>query len=168
MKELEELQRQASLAKLNKSSSVKSDNVNNEEQMKRLEMLSKPRQTREPHQHQHGASEQLEDNTVGIDKKTTSEIFGGSPSTKPKQKPSKPFFSKSLDKQVVKTVHDVISSSSAMGTSANHVKERQDELFHGKHSFSDMSDREFAKLVRRIEKQAAMSSSAKMMKKELE
>jgi len=169
MKELEELQRQANLAKLNKSSSsIKSDYVNKEEQMKRLEMLSKPRQTREP-QHQHGSSEL--DNIGGGtgQQKTTSEIFGGSPTKPNKQKPSKPFFSKSVDNRVVKTVHDVLSSSTAMGTSTNDdVKERPDGLFHGKHSFSDMSDKEFAKLVRRIEKQAAMSSSAKMMKNELD
>jgi len=163
MKELEELQRQASLVKLNKSSSSVKSDMNKEEQMKRLEMLSKPRQTRETH---HGATE-LEDNTV-VEQKKTSEIFGGSPSTKPKQKPIKPFFLKPLDNRVVKTVHDVMYSSSPSVTSANDVKERPDELFHGKHSFSDMSDKEFAKLVRRIEKQAAMSSSAKMMKKELD
>ena len=165
MKELEELQRQASLAKLNKSSSIKSD-MNKEEQMKRLEMLSKPRQTREPHQHSSAA--ELDDIGGSVDKKkTTSEIFGGSHPKPNKQKPSNPFSSKSIDKRVVKTVNDVLSSS-ALGTSANNdVKERPDELFHGKHSFSDMSDKEFAKLVRRIEKQAAMSSSAKMMKNEL-
>jgi len=166
MKELEELQRQASLSKLNKSSNIKSDNVNKEEQMKRLEMLSKPRQTREAHQR--GAAE-LEDAVgSGQQQKTTSEIFGGSPPKPNIQKPSKPFFLKPLDNRVVKTVHDVMYSSSPSVTSANDVKERPDELFHGKHSFSDMSDKEFAKLVRRIEKQAAMSSSAKMMKKDLD
>jgi len=164
MKELEELQRQANLAKLNKSSSsIKSDDVNKEEQTKRLEMLSKPRQTREPHHH-HDAAELKDAVGSGQQQKTTSEIFGGSPPKPNKQKPSKPFFSKSVDRRVIKTVHDVISSVS---TSVNDVKERPDELFHGKHSFSDMSDKEFAKLVRRIEKQAAMSSSAKMMKQEL-
>jgi len=173
MKELEELQRQASLAKLNKASSVKSDNMNKEEQMKRLEMLSKPRQTREHHHHDddahhHDDDAELEDIGGSGQQKTTSEIFGGSPSTKPKQKPSKPFFSKSIDNRVVKTVHDVLSSALGAASTNNAVKERQDELFHGKHSFSDMSDKEFAKLVRRIEKQAAMSSSAKMMKKELD
>jgi len=166
MKELEELQRQASVAKVNKSSSIKSDDVNKEEQMKRLEMLSKPRQTREAHQH-HGALSELEDAVgSGQQQKTTSEIFGGSSPKPNKQKPSNPFSSKSIDKRVVKTVHDVLSCSSAMASV--HDINRPDELFHGKHSFSDMSDKEFAKLVRRIEKQAAMSSSAKTMKKELD
>jgi len=123
-KEMEELQKQAK----SKLKSMKSE-VNKEEQTKRLEMLSQPRQIREAPNTIQARMDMAAEEQHNLPSK--SEIF--LPAT-PKRKAS------SMSEKTVKKV--------------TQVPNKKPEEFCDKPSFSEMSDKEFAKLVKKISKNA--------------
>lgn len=155
-KEMEELQKKAN----SKLKSITSE-VNKEEQMKRLEMLSKPRLIREVHQ-----SVKLDvdmDMVVGDQQQSTSgmnsksKIFLSSPgNVKPKQKTTiRNGGGGGRMKSALADKHDggVVKNSTNLPNGQVAYDKRPDE-FCGKSSFSEMSDKEFRSLVRRIERNA--------------
>ncbi|KAL7530466.1 hypothetical protein ACHAXR_003510 [Thalassiosira sp. AJA248-18] len=132
-KEMEELKKHAN----SKLKSMKSE-VNKEEQMKRLDKLSKPRQIREvPNNVDDFADmaycEQQQPNITA-----KSKIF--LPAT-PKRKAN------SLSDGRIK-------SKEKSAKNSNSTSDQKPDEFCGKPSFSEMSDKDFAKLVKRISKKA--------------
>lgn len=155
-KEMEELQKKAN----SKLKSITSE-VNKEEQMKRLEMLSKPRLIREVHQSvkldvdvDMVVGDQQQSTTSGMNSK--SKIFLSSPgNVKPKQKTIHNGGGGGRMKSALADKHDggVVKNITNLPNGQVAYDKRPDE-FCGKSSFSEMSDKEFRSLVRRIERNA--------------
>jgi hypothetical protein len=119
--------------------------VNKEEQMKRVEMLSRPRQTIEA--------------TILPCNETSGQLLAHlSPeatildSVQPKKKASKKVKSKK-EKKVESFNSDKYASKAS--TEPVSVTDKKPDEICGMPSFSDMSDKEFAKLVKRISKNAS-------------
>ena len=143
LKEMEELQKQAS----SKLRSIKSE-VNKEAQMQRIETLSQPRQIRL------GPADNTESNT---DMACCEEQQPSSARSKSK------IFLAATPKKKKKAAHEVSTSNGngrsskekvPLRNSASIISDQKPNEFCGKHSFSDLSDKEFSKMVKRITRRA--------------
>lgn len=123
MKEMKELQNNAN----SKLKSMKSE-VNKEEQMQRLEMLSRPRQTREVH--------------FDIEHETDSSRSDKQLHLTPKSK----IFLPAKSKRKKSSHHEKPVNN------PNSIPVKKPDEFCGKPSFSEMSEKEFRKLVKRLGK----------------
>mmetsp|Transcript_38912 Transcript_38912/g.81394 ORF Transcript_38912/g.81394 Transcript_38912/m.81394 type:complete len:703 (-) Transcript_38912:30-2138(-) len=126
-KEMEELQKQAN----SKLKSLKSE-VNKEEQLKRLEILSRPRQIRE-------IPMRVES---GVDL-----MHGEQPNTNTK---SKIFLPVTPKRRTKPTERGKSKSEEKVVKSFNTMSDKKPDEFCGKPSFSEISDKDFAKLVKKI------------------
>lgn len=139
-----EEERQAREKSMTKPKLVKCE-VNKEEQMKRLEMLSRPRQTIE--------ATILPCNETSV--QLLADLFPEATildSVQPKKKASKKVKSK-REKKVESFNSDKYASKAS--TEPVSVSDKKPDEICGMPSFSDMSDKEFAKLVKRISKNAS-------------
>ncbi len=131
--------------------------INKEEQMKRLEMLSRPRQTVEATTHVKSSTATAM-SMQRPDLSPTSRILDSvQPKTEKRTKQKK--------EKKVKSKDDRFSyekNANKTSTAVSSLDRNPDE-FYGLPSFSDMSDKEFAKLVKRISKNA----SAKVQSSEI-
>ena len=131
IKEQAELQRQ--------EKTVKREQVNKEEQSKRLEQLSQPRQIREKSINLDSMSEMAVCSEHQPAQTSVAKIF-----LTPKRKSSDDDVRyKPKERALAKKAFDVISSD-----------QKKAEEFCGMNSFSEMTDKEFSKLVRRISRNA--------------
>ena len=152
-KEMKELQKKAN----SKFKSITSE-ANKEEQMKRLEMLSKPRRSREVHQSGKLDVDDM-DMVVGDQQLSTSGMNSKSKIFlfKRKQKTNQ---SNSSDgggggvRSAPADKHNGVVKNSTNTPNCQVKYDKRPNEFCGKSSFSEMSDKEFRSLVRRIERTA--------------
>jgi hypothetical protein len=126
--------------------------INKEEQKKRLEMLSRPRQTVEAKIHLESST----DTAMSVQRPDLSPTSRIIDSVQRKKR------TKQKKEKKVKSKDDWFSyeiNANKPTTAVSSLDKKPDE-FYGVPSFSDMSDKEFAKLVKRISKNASAKVQA--------
>ena len=157
-KEMEELQMKADEMKLQNKSTL--DTKNKEEQMKRLGILSRPRQIREVHSSIVLTDDEAVDgpqkkiSTDNITSKTYNSLGGSNQQTQIKKKITGGGGRAVSTSTYVTNRQPLFAKNSNINNIA--ISDKPPSIFCGKSSFSEMTDKEFNKMIQRIERNAKM------------